>query len=178
MQTFYNSDSRNHVMLLWSMGGSAFSLLWVGEPFSWGKLLIFSVHATDFAYIGVLEESHEFVSYLCHCFSLNILSWTAYLLRVITINVWLLAQSFIGLMCFHVIFFLSLIMSTFIKNYNHSIHISFWTHIFQEIFALELYLVASVFYLPNSTVLHFSNRRAFIFFSLSLYIHPSIPLPS
>lgn len=58
MQTFYNSDSRNHVILLWSMGGLAFSLLWVGEPFYWGKLLIFSVHGTDFAYIGVLEEPH------------------------------------------------------------------------------------------------------------------------
>lgn len=115
-------------------------------------------------HILVSLKSHISLYLICVlAFSLNVLSWAAYLIRVITINVWLLAQSFIGLLCFHVIFFLSLIMSTFIKNYNHSIHISFWTHIFQEIFALELYLVASVFYLPNPTVLHFSNRRAFIF---------------
>lgn len=101
----------------------------------------------------------------------NILSWAAYLIRVITINVWLLAQSYWSYV-FSRDFFS-------VPNYVYFHQkIILFTHIFQEIFALELYLVASVFYLPNSTVLHFSNRRAFIFFSLSLYIHPSIPLPS
>lgn len=93
------------------------SLLGVGEAFYWGKLPIFSVYATDFAYVGVFEEPYEFVSYLCHCFSLNILSWVAYFFRVMTKCVIVST-----VLCVFTCFFSSLIMSTFIKNYNHSTH--------------------------------------------------------
>lgn len=58
MQTFYNSDSKNHVILSWNVGDSTFLLLGVVEAFHWEKLPTFPVHATDFAYVGVLEEPH------------------------------------------------------------------------------------------------------------------------
>lgn len=110
VQKFYNSDSRNCVLLLlWSVGGLAFSLLGVGKIFHWGSLWSyphFSVYTIDFADVGVLEEPHEFVYHLCHYLSLNIFPWVTHFLRGININGRLLfAQSLISLMCFHVFFF-------------------------------------------------------------------------
>lgn len=71
-------------------GVLVFPLLGVGEVFHWGSLwsyLHFSVYTTDFADVGVLEEPHEFVSYLCHYLSLNILPWVIHFFRGININV-------------------------------------------------------------------------------------------
>lgn len=85
------------------------------------------------------------------------LSWVTHFLRLMNINVWLLlAQSFISLMCFHVFFFLSLIMSTFIKNYNHSIHNFF----------LNTYLLRNLCFiaLPSSISLIFTEFYSSTFF--------------
>lgn len=97
----------------------------------------------------------------------------AYFLRVMAISVWLLAQSFIGLMCFHV-FFLSLIMSIFIKNYNHSVH-NFFLNTYPlrnlcfRILRYSICLLFTKFY--STTFFKISNMRAFIF--LPFFLHSS-----
>lgn len=109
MQAFYNLDSRKYVLLLGSVGGLALPLLVMGEFFHWGSLqsyLRFSICTTDFAGVDVLEEPHEFVFYLCHYLSLNILPWVTRFLRGMNINVeLLLAQSFYQSYVFSRVFF-------------------------------------------------------------------------
>lgn len=164
MQTFYNSDSRNHVILSWNVGDSTFFYLGVVEAFHWEKLPTFPVHASDFAYVGILEEPPEFVSYSCHCFSLNILWWMAYFLRVMAISV-VVSTVFYWSYVFSC-FFLSLIMSMFIKNYNHSYsqflseHISLRSLCFR-VLPYCICLLFTKFY--STTFFKISNMRAFIF---------------
>lgn len=179
MQTFYNSDSRNHVILSWNVGDSTFFYLGVVEAFHWEKLPTFPVHASDFAYVGILEEPPEFVSYSCHCFSLNILWWMAYFLRVMAISV-VVSTVFYWSYVFSC-FFLSLIMSMFIKNYNHSYsqflseHISLRSLCFRVLPYCHLSFIHQIL---QYYIFQNFKYEGLHFFSLSFYIHPSVPLPS
>lgn len=94
------------------------------------KLLRSFMCTTDFSGVGVLEEPHDFVFHLYHYLSFNILPWVIHFLRGMNINVELLLAVFYQSYVFSHVFFLSLIMSTFIKYYSHSVHNFFWIHIF------------------------------------------------
>ena len=84
------------------------------------------MYTTDFADVGVLEEPHEFVSYLCHYLSLNMLPRVIHFFRGINMNVRLLvfyqsymfSRVFLSLICLfssNIIVILSIISSEHIS---------------------------------------------------------------
>lgn len=129
LQRSHNAESRTRVLQR-EWGGSAAQGVGEVSRRQFTKLLLSFMCTTDFPGVGVLEEPHDFVFHLYHYLSFNILPWVIHFLRGMNINVELLLAVFYQSYVFSHVFFLSLIMSTFIKYYSHSVHNFFWIHIF------------------------------------------------